>query len=77
MGQQSQQFAIFSRFLSKNQCSHAHILPKERQVSKKHIALKHILCQKKKTCILSKTLCSHVFFFKLNNKTHAVMPIFG
>ena len=64
MGQQSQQFAIFSRILLKNQCSHAHILPKERQVSKKHIALKHILCQKK-TSILSKTLCSHVFFFQI------------
>ena len=32
---------------------------------------------KKKTSILSKTRCSHVFFFKLNKKIHAVMPIFG
>ena len=43
-------------------CSNAHILQTHRPFSKKHLLLRPYFVQK--TCIVSKTQCSHVIFFK-------------
>ena len=52
---------FFSNSSRKNRCSHTHILSQVRLFSKEHTVLKFMFYEK--TSVLSKTMCSHVFFF--------------
>ena len=62
MGHKSPKDTLFSDSSRKNRCSHTHILSQVRLFSKEHTALKFMYYEK--TSDLSKTLCSHVIFFK-------------
>ena len=53
---------FFLDFSRKNKCSHVHMLSTNIQFLK-NAAFMPTFCQQKKTFILSKTLCSKVFFF--------------
>ena len=53
---------FFSNSSQKNRCSHTHILSQVRLFSKEHTILKFMFYEK--TSVLSKTMCSHVIFFK-------------
>ena len=67
---------FFSDFERKNHFSHAHILSKKRQISKKHVVLMPMFCQTKRP-FSQKHAAPMSFISNFHGKSLPVMPIFG